>query len=77
MKNIKIMLIQLECISGLALGWLFSSSVLVNNSVKVVANAFDFEKNQEEEERNVRRSCLINKSFHRKKNLVRSRFLRC
>lgn len=39
---------------GLALGWLFSSSVLVNNSVKVVANAFDFEKNQSEDERNVR-----------------------
>jgi len=37
---------------GLALGWLFSSSVLVNNSVKVVANAFDFEKDQEEKENN-------------------------
>ena len=38
---------------GLALGWLFSSSVFVNNSVKVVANAFDFDKSEYEEERNV------------------------
>jgi hypothetical protein len=38
---------------GLALGWLFSSSVFVNNSVKVVANAFDFAKNEREEERHV------------------------
>lgn len=38
---------------GLALGWLFSSSVFVNNSVKVVANAFDFDKSECEEERNV------------------------
>jgi hypothetical protein len=59
MMTIKIILIRLEYISGLALGWLFSSSVLVNNSVKVVANAFDFENNQGEEERNVRRYCLI------------------
>jgi len=38
---------------GLALGWLFSSSVFVNNSVKVVPNAFDFCRNEREEERNV------------------------
>jgi hypothetical protein len=43
---------------GLALGWLFSSSVFVNNSVKVVSNAFDFEKDQCEDERNVRRQSL-------------------
>ena len=42
---------------GLALGWLFSSSVFVNNSVKVVTNALDFEKDQREEERNVRLNC--------------------
>lgn len=44
----------MESLLGLALGWLFSSSVLVNNSVKVVANAFDFERNQDEDERDVR-----------------------
>lgn len=38
---------------GLALGWLFSSSVFVNNSVKVVSNAFDFGKGEREEERTV------------------------
>ncbi|UJR33339.1 hypothetical protein I4U23_020788 [Adineta vaga] len=36
---------------GLALGWLFSSSVLVNNSVKVMSNNFGFEKDQCEEEK--------------------------
>ncbi|CAF0930297.1 unnamed protein product [Adineta steineri] len=36
---------------GLALGWLFSSSVFVSNSVKVVANSFDFEKDQCEDDK--------------------------
>ncbi len=63
---------------GLALGWLFSSSVFVNNSVKVVANAFDFEKDQEKEERNVRRNFIKKrKLFDRKIILVGSRFIRC
>jgi len=35
---------------GLALGWLFSSSVFVNNSVKVVSNAFDINKDEREDE---------------------------
>ena len=43
-------------ILGLALGWLFSSSVFLNNSVKVVSNAFDFEKDACEDERTVRRN---------------------
>ena len=38
---------------GLALGWLFSSSVFVSNSVKVVSNAFDFGNVDREEERTV------------------------
>ncbi len=57
----KIVWICLCYVLGLALGWLFSSSVLVNNSVKVVANAFDFEKDQCEDERNVRRDYIIKK----------------
>ncbi|CAF1215243.1 unnamed protein product [Rotaria magnacalcarata] len=36
---------------GLALGWIFSSSVFLNNSVKVVSNAFDFEKDQSSDEK--------------------------
>lgn len=30
----------------MALGWIFSSSVFLNNSVKVVSHAFDLEKDQ-------------------------------
>lgn len=37
--------------TGLALGWIFSSSVFLNNSVKVVSNAFDFEKDQNVDDR--------------------------
>ncbi|CAF4000148.1 unnamed protein product, partial [Rotaria sp. Silwood2] len=37
---------------GLALGWVFSSSVFLNNSVKVVSNAFDFEKDQSADDKN-------------------------
>ncbi|CAF0819777.1 unnamed protein product [Rotaria sordida] len=37
---------------GLALGWIFSSSVFLNNSVKVVSNAFDFEKDQSVDDKN-------------------------
>jgi hypothetical protein len=40
-------------ISGLALGWLFSSSVFVNNNVKVVSNKFDSGKDEREDERTV------------------------
>ncbi|CAF4534463.1 unnamed protein product [Rotaria socialis] len=36
---------------GLALGWIFSSSVFLNNSVKVVSSAFDFEKDQSLDEK--------------------------
>jgi hypothetical protein len=31
----------------LALGWLFSSSLFVNNTVKVVSNAFDSGKDEQ------------------------------
>jgi hypothetical protein len=40
-------------ISGLTLGWLFSSSVFVNNNVKVVSNKFDAGKDEREDERTV------------------------
>jgi len=42
---------------GLALGWLFSSSVLVNNSVRVVGNAFDIGKDEREDEKNFEPGC--------------------
>jgi hypothetical protein len=38
---------------GLTLGWLFSSSVFVNNSVKVVSNAFDSNRDEREDETSV------------------------
>ncbi len=59
----KIIWIRLWYVLGLALGWLFSSSVFVNNSVKVVANAFDFEKDQDEKENSVRRNYIIKKNI--------------
>ncbi len=62
---------------GLALGWLFSSSVFVNNSVKVVSNAFDFEKDQCEDERNVRRQSLKIKETKILFSVVRSWFFGC
>ena len=54
-------MIRLRLFLGLALGWLFSSSVLVNNSVKVMSNNFGFEKDQCEDEKNVRRGLSMEK----------------
>jgi len=49
---------------GLALGWLFSSSVFVNNSVKVVSNTLDFERDDNGEERKV---SLLNYVYKKKR----------
>lgn len=39
--------------SGLTLGWLFSSSLFVNNNVKMVSKNFDSKKDEREDERTV------------------------
>ena len=59
---------------GLALGWLFSSSVLVNNSVRVMSNNFGFEKEQCEEENNVSLTSLLEEKEPILLFLVRSWF---
>ncbi|CAF3929480.1 unnamed protein product [Rotaria sp. Silwood2] len=40
---------------GLALGWLFSSSVFVSNNVKVISNAFDSGRDERDDETSVSR----------------------
>lgn len=38
-------------LGGVTLGWIFSSSVFVNNSVKVVSNSIEYSKNESEEQK--------------------------
>ncbi|CAF4084414.1 unnamed protein product [Rotaria magnacalcarata] len=42
---------------GLALGWLFSSSLFVSNKVKTVSNAFDSTKDERDDERSFEPGC--------------------
>ncbi|CAF2590552.1 unnamed protein product [Rotaria sp. Silwood2] len=42
---------------GLALGWLFSSSVFVSNNVKVISNAFDSGRDERDDETSFEPGC--------------------